>query len=37
MKIIKKVKNQDSRLRLSTVDFRNAKSVAWNSKRRFGI
>jgi len=37
MKVSKKIKNQDSKRRLNTVDFRNAKSVTWNSKRRFGI
>ncbi len=37
MKIIKKIKDQDGRRRLSTIDFRNAKSIAWNNKRRFGI
>ncbi len=37
MKVSKKIKNQDSKRRLNAVDFRNAKSVTWNSKRRFGI
>jgi hypothetical protein len=37
MKIIKKVKNQDSKRRLATVDFKNTKSLTWNNKRRFGI
>ena len=37
MKIIKKIKNQDSKRRMATIDFKNTKSVAWNSKRRFGI
>ena len=37
MKIIKKLKNQESKKRMTAVDFRNAKSITWNSKRRFGI
>ncbi len=37
MKIIKKVKNQDSKRKLPLIDFRNTKGLAWNSKRRFGI
>lgn len=37
MKIIKKVKNQESKRRLNTVDFKNIRSVTWNNKRRFGI
>ncbi len=37
MKIIKKVKNQESKKRLPAVDFRNIKSLAWNNKRRFGL
>ena len=37
MKIIKKVKNQDSKRKSATVDFRNTKSSAWNNKRRFSI
>ena len=37
MKIIKKIKNQDSKRRMATLDFKNTKSVAWNNKRRFGI
>jgi len=37
MKIIKKVRNQENRRKLNSVDFRNAKSIAWNNKRRFGI
>jgi hypothetical protein len=37
MKIIKKIKNQENKGRLINVDFRNAKSITWNSKRRFGI
>jgi len=37
MKIIKKLKNQEGKKRLNSVDFKNAKSIAWNNKRRFGI
>jgi len=37
MKIIKKVKNQDSKRRSINVDFKNTKSLTWNNKRRFGI
>jgi len=37
MKIIKKIKNKESKGRHNTVDFRNAKSITWNSKRRFGL
>ena len=37
MKIIKKVKNQESKRRSTTVDFKNTKSLTWNSKRRFGL
>jgi hypothetical protein len=37
MKIIKKVKNQENKKRLLTVDFRNTKGSAWNNKRRFGL
>lgn len=37
MKIIKKLKDQESKKRMSAVDFKNAKSITWNSKRRFGI
>jgi len=37
MKAIKKNKNQESKKRPNMVDFRNAKSFTWNSKRRFGI
>ncbi len=37
MKIIKKLKNQESKKRMTAVDFKNAKSITWNSKRRFGI
>ena len=37
MKIIKKVKNQDNKKRMTVIDFKNAKSITWNSKRRFGI
>lgn len=37
MKIINKLKNQESKKRMTTVDFKNAKSITWNSKRRFGI
>ena len=37
MKIIKKVKSEESKRRSASVDFKNAKSITWNSKRRFGI
>ncbi len=37
MKVNKIEKNQDSKIKSATVDFRNAKSITWNSKRRFGI
>ena len=37
MKITKKVKNQDSKRKSPVVDFKNTKSLTWNSKRRFGI
>lgn len=37
MKIIKKLKNQESKKKMTTVDFKNTKSMTWNSKRRFGI
>jgi hypothetical protein len=37
MKVNKNVKNQDNKRKLVLVDFRNAKSIAWNNKRRFGI
>ena len=37
MKIIKKVKIQDDKKKMTAVDFKNAKSITWNSKRRFGI
>lgn len=37
MKIIKKVKDQEVKKRFTNVDFRNTKSSAWNTKRRFGI
>ena len=37
MKIIKKIKYKETKGRPNTVDFRNAKSITWNSKRRFGI
>ncbi len=37
MKVIKKVKAQDSKRKLPMIDFRNTKSLTWNNKRRFGI
>ena len=37
MKVNKKVENQGNKRRLNTVDFKNAKSITWNTKRRFGI
>ncbi len=37
MKVNKKVKNQDSKRKLPMIDFRSAKSITWNNKRRFGI
>jgi hypothetical protein len=37
MKIIKKLKNQESKKRMTAVDFKNAKSITWNSKRRFEV
>jgi hypothetical protein len=37
MKIQKRVKVEDNKKKLPLIDFRNAKSIAWNNKRRFGI
>ena len=37
MKVNKKVEKQQGKRKSNLVDFRNVKSVAWNSKRRFGI
>jgi len=37
MEIIKNIKNQDRKISLTAIDFRNSKSNTWNSKRRFGI
>jgi len=37
MEITKNTINQERKTRPNTIDFRNSKSNAWNSKRRFGI
>lgn len=37
MKINKKVKSQDTKRTFPTIDFKNTKSMTWNSKRRFSI
>lgn len=37
MKVTKKVKNEENKTKGITIDFRNTKTSAWNSKRRFGI
>ena len=37
MKIIKKVKNQESKKRLNVVDFKSTKTIMWNNKRRFSL
>jgi len=37
MKVTKKIKNEENKKRGVITDFRNTKSSAWNSKRRFGI
>jgi len=37
MKIVKKVKNQETKRKFINMDFRNTKSSTWNTKRRFGI
>jgi len=37
MKVNKKEKNLDSKRKLPMIDFKSAKSITWNSKRRFGI
>jgi len=37
MEITKKIKNTAQKIMLNTIDFKNSKSITWNSKRRFGI
>jgi hypothetical protein len=37
MKVNVKDTKRENNKRPNMVDFRNIKSVAWNSKRRFGI
>ena len=37
MKINKNVKTKESKRKLPMIDFKNTKSITWNSKRRFGI
>jgi len=37
MKVTKKVKVEDNKRKFGTPDFRNTKSSAWNSKRRFEL
>jgi len=37
MKATKKRKNEEAKKRGVVLDFRNTKSTAWNSKRRFGF
>jgi hypothetical protein len=37
MEIIKNSINQERKISLNTIDFKNSKSNTWNGKRRFGI
>jgi len=37
MKVSKKEIVQDNKKKFALPDFRNTKSSAWNSKRRFGM
>jgi len=37
MKVSKKETVQDNKRKIGLPDFRNTKSSAWNSKRRFGL
>jgi len=37
MKVSKKEIAQDNKRKVGLTDFRNTKSSAWNSKRRFGM
>jgi hypothetical protein len=37
MEIVKKIKNTAQKIMPNTIDFKNSKSITWNSKRRFGL
>ncbi len=37
MKVDNKEKNEEGKRKLPMIDFKSAKSITWNNKRRFGI
>jgi hypothetical protein len=37
MEIVKKIKKQAQKTRITTIDFKSSKSISWNNRRRFGL